>query len=104
LEGNLATCSLIESLRALRLPNNHPHEGLEYTFTLLGASHLLWNFAQALNLLHHGDHTDSSNTGVWQLLSALAIPSNQPTTKKDFNIMIANMQQVHYAKILSMIM
>ncbi|PLW06155.1 hypothetical protein PCANC_26172 [Puccinia coronata f. sp. avenae] len=104
LEGDLATCSLIESLRALRRPNNYPHESLENNFTLLGASHVLWNFAQALNLLHHGNNTKSSNTGVWRLLAALGIPSNQPTSKKDFNLMIANMRRVHYATILSMIM
>ncbi|PLW16155.1 hypothetical protein PCASD_15855 [Puccinia coronata f. sp. avenae] len=104
LEGDLATCSLIESLRALRRPNNYPHESLENNFTLLGASHVLWNFAQALNLLHHGNNTKSSNTGVWRLLAALGIPSDQPTSKKDFNLMIANMRRVHYATILSMIM
>jgi hypothetical protein len=69
---------------------------------LLGASHTLWNISQALFLLHHGDNHNSKDLGAWHTLESLGISTNHPAvTKKDFTLMIDNMQQVHEATILS---
>ena len=100
IKGNLGTCTLVEILRALRRPSSYTDEKLSNCFTILGASHTMWNMAQAIYLIHFGDHTDSTDLGAWRILSALGIRSDRPTTKKDFNLMIRNMNHVHEATIL----
>jgi hypothetical protein len=75
LEGDLATCMNVESLRAQRKPSGHVQDNLAGFFSLLGASHILWNFAQAIFLLHFGNPSDSLDLGAWHTLSSLGIPS-----------------------------
>ncbi|OAV86647.1 hypothetical protein PTTG_29791, partial [Puccinia triticina 1-1 BBBD Race 1] len=100
MEGDLGTYCNLESLRALRRPTSHPEESLSNIFMLLGASHTLWNVAQAIFLLHFGDSSNSEDLGAWHTLELLGVPAERPVTKKDFTLMISNMQRVHEVTIL----
>ncbi|KNF05273.1 hypothetical protein PSTG_01487 [Puccinia striiformis f. sp. tritici PST-78] len=100
MEGDLGTYCNLESLRALRRPSQHPDENLGNIFMLLGASHILWNIAQAIFLLHFGDSSNSEDLGAWHTLDSLGASSDKPITKKDFTLMISNMQRVHEVTIL----
>lgn len=102
LEGNLDTCKLIESLQALRKPGSYPHNSLINCFTNLGVSHVLWNIAESIFIMHFGDNTQSNYMDAWHLLAALRIPIDRPTTKKDFSI--TNMVKFHEAIILYLIL
>ncbi|KAI7955392.1 hypothetical protein MJO28_005792 [Puccinia striiformis f. sp. tritici] len=99
-EGDLGTCMNLESLRKQRKPSGHLETSLASCFTLLGASHILWNVAQAIYLMHYGNPQDSNNLGAWQTLSSLGVPAKKPTTKKDFSLMITNLTKSHEASIL----
>ncbi|KAH9463659.1 hypothetical protein MJO28_008197 [Puccinia striiformis f. sp. tritici] len=99
-EGDLGTCMNLESLRKQQKPSGHVETSLANCFTLLGASHILWNMAQAIYLMHYGNPQDSSNQGAWQTLSSLGVPAEKPTTKKDFSLMITNLTKSHEAAIL----
>ncbi|KAI7947234.1 hypothetical protein MJO28_009142 [Puccinia striiformis f. sp. tritici] len=87
-------CNL-KSLRALRRPTIHQDESVANVFMLLGASHILWDIAQAIFLLHYGDSFNSEDLGAWHTLDLLGCSADHPVTKKDFNLMISNMQWVH---------
>ncbi|OAV95520.1 hypothetical protein PTTG_08518 [Puccinia triticina 1-1 BBBD Race 1] len=100
MEGDLGTYCNLESLRALQRPTQHPDESPGNIFMLLGASHTLWNVAQAIFLLHFGNSSNSEDLGAWHTLESLGVLSDRPTTKKDFTLMISNMQKVHEAAIL----
>jgi hypothetical protein len=104
MEGDLGTYCNLESLRALRRPTNHPEESISNNFMLLGASHTLWNVSQAIFLLHHGDSSNMEDVGAWHTLESLGVPADRPVTKKDFTLMIANMQRVHEVAILACIL
>ncbi|KAH9470516.1 hypothetical protein Pst134EA_007768 [Puccinia striiformis f. sp. tritici] len=100
LEGDLATCMNLECLRAQRKPSGRAENSLSGIFSLLGASHVLWNFAQAIFILHFGNPSDSNDLGAWHTLSSLGIPSERPTTKKDFTLMLTHMTKCHEATII----
>ncbi|KAA1105015.1 hypothetical protein PGTUg99_007034 [Puccinia graminis f. sp. tritici] len=87
-EGDLGTCMYIESLCALRKPSSYAQESLANVLPILGAAHVMWNIAQAIFLAHFGDNHDSEDLCAWHTLSALGIPSERPTVKNDFNLMI----------------
>ncbi|KNE86518.1 hypothetical protein PSTG_20120 [Puccinia striiformis f. sp. tritici PST-78] len=99
-EGDLGTCMNLESLRNQRKPSGHIENSLSSIFTLLGASHILWNVAQAVYLLHYGNYLDSNDLGAWHTLHALGVPAEKPTTKKDFTLMLTNLTKSHEASIL----
>ncbi|POW16051.1 hypothetical protein PSTT_01570 [Puccinia striiformis] len=65
----------LESLRKQRKPSGHLETSLASCFTLLGASHILWNVAQAIYLMHYSNPQDSNNLGAWQTLSSLGVPA-----------------------------
>ncbi|PLW30741.1 hypothetical protein PCASD_18429 [Puccinia coronata f. sp. avenae] len=100
MEGDLGTYCNLESIRALRKPTAYAEESLSNKFMLLGASHTLWNVAQAVFLLHHGDSLNSEDLGAWHTMESLGIPLERPITKKDFTLMISNMQRVHEVTIV----
>ncbi|POW04996.1 hypothetical protein PSTT_10002 [Puccinia striiformis] len=104
MEGDLGTYCNLESLRALRRPTTHPDESLGNIFMLLGASHILWNIAQAIFLLHFGDSSNCEDLGAWHTMESLGIAADQPITKKDFTLMVSNMQRVHEVTILHCIL
>ncbi|POV99134.1 hypothetical protein PSHT_13636 [Puccinia striiformis] len=100
LEGDLGTCMNLESLRMQQKPSGHIENSLSSIFTLLGASHILWNVAQAVYLMHYGNYSDSNDLGAWQTLSALGLSAERPTTKKDFSLMMTHLTKCHEASIL----
>ncbi|KAI7962873.1 hypothetical protein MJO28_000967 [Puccinia striiformis f. sp. tritici] len=104
MEGDLGTYCNLESLRALRRPTTHPDESLGNIFMLLGASHILWNIAQAIFLLHFGDSSNCEDLGAWHTMESLGIAADRPITKKDFTLMVSNMQRVHEVTILHCIL
>ena len=89
MEGDLGTYYNPESLPALRRPTDHTDESLSTIFMLLGASHILWNVAQAIFLLHFGDSSNSEDLGAWHTLESLGVPVDCPVTKNDFTLMIS---------------
>ncbi|KAI7944203.1 hypothetical protein MJO28_011731, partial [Puccinia striiformis f. sp. tritici] len=99
-EGDLGTCINLESLRSHQKPSGHIANDLSSFFTLLGASHILWNVAQAIYLSHYGNPLDQKDQGVWHTLSSLGIPAERPTTKKDFTLMLTNLTKCHESTIL----
>ncbi|KAI7933447.1 hypothetical protein MJO28_017650 [Puccinia striiformis f. sp. tritici] len=99
-EGDLGTCMNLESLRMQQKPSGHIENSLSSIFTLLGASHILWNVAQAVYLMHYGNYSDSNDLGAWQTLSALGLSAERPTTKKDFSLMMTHLTKCHEASIL----
>ncbi|PLW06302.1 hypothetical protein PCANC_28708 [Puccinia coronata f. sp. avenae] len=104
MEGDLGTCLNFESLQAQKKPTRHIIDNFNNCFCLLGAAHVLWNLAQSIYLLHYGNPKDSSDLGAWRILASLGIPSNCPVCKKDFTLMIANMQKIHKATILKFLL
>ncbi|PLW48878.1 hypothetical protein PCASD_02793 [Puccinia coronata f. sp. avenae] len=100
MEGDLGTLLNLESLQLQRRPSGHVESSLGNTFMLLGASHTLWNFAQAYLLMHHGDPSDREDLGAWSPLEALGLPSDQPLGKKDFTQMLTNIQKVHEVTLI----
>ncbi|POW02961.1 hypothetical protein PSTT_11420 [Puccinia striiformis] len=99
-KGDLGTCMNLESLRMQQKPSGHIENSLSSIFTLLGASHILWNVAQAVYLMHYGNYSDSNDLGAWQTLSALGLSAERPTTKKDFSLMMTHLTKCHEASIL----
>ncbi|KAH9452618.1 hypothetical protein Pst134EB_016574 [Puccinia striiformis f. sp. tritici] len=99
-KGDLRTCMNLKSLRMQQKPSGHIENSLSSIFTLLGASHILWNVAQAVYLMHHGNYSDSNDLGAWQTLSALGLSSERPTTRKDFSLMMTHLTKCHEASIL----
>ncbi|OAV86984.1 hypothetical protein PTTG_29630 [Puccinia triticina 1-1 BBBD Race 1] len=104
LKGDLGTCLNFSSLKAQRKPNNLPEESLSNIFTLLGGAHTLWNVAQAIISLHFGDSSDSKDLGCWHFFKALGGKSNQVLNKKDFSLMLVQVQKVHKATIAYLIL
>ncbi|KAI7967511.1 hypothetical protein MJO29_000788 [Puccinia striiformis f. sp. tritici] len=99
-EGDLGTCMNIESLRSQRKPSRHAQDAFANCFTLLGAAHVLWNFAQRILLLHFGDNTNANDLGAWRYMEGLGIPNKRPAAKNDFTLMLAHIQKVHEATII----
>ncbi|KAH9443424.1 hypothetical protein Pst134EA_015655 [Puccinia striiformis f. sp. tritici] len=58
------------------------------------ASHKLWNVASTIFTQHFGDPKVATDTGAWQFLEALGFPSEKAIEKKDFTLMINQMERV----------
>jgi hypothetical protein len=95
IKGDLGTCMNVLSLRELRSPAGYAKTSLANLLTIPGAAHTMWNYAQSIYLHHWGDQTNQKDTGAWQILKALGIPADKPATKKDFTLMISNMEKIH---------
>ncbi|KAA1130701.1 hypothetical protein PGTUg99_025379 [Puccinia graminis f. sp. tritici] len=104
IDADLATCKNVQSLRILRIPNHRNEENLTSLLTVLGAAHTLWNIAGAIFALHLGNVADSRDSGAWLFLDALGIPSDKPINKKDYTLMIQNMEKIHEATICHFLM
>jgi hypothetical protein len=66
----------------------------------LGGAHTLWNIAQAILTEHLGDPSNENNLVVWQYLEALGIPHEKVIQKKDFTLMLQQIEQVQKATLL----
>jgi hypothetical protein len=104
INGDLATCSNISSLQSQQIPGLNEQDSLSNLLPLLGGSHTLWNIGLAIFKLHFGNARDSRDCGAWRWLSALGIPHSKALDKKDFTLMISNMEKIHEATILHCIM
>ncbi|OAV88914.1 hypothetical protein PTTG_28874 [Puccinia triticina 1-1 BBBD Race 1] len=100
IEGDLGTCMNISSLCKLQIPAGYSQTSLANLLSIPGGAHTMWNFAQAIFLHHWGDHTNRKDTGAWQILKALGIPADKPVTKRDFTLMISNMEKIHDADLV----
>ncbi|KAH9447416.1 hypothetical protein Pst134EA_029455 [Puccinia striiformis f. sp. tritici] len=100
IEGDLASCNIFETLKRQRCPAVANHESLNNVLTVPGAAHTLWNVSQAIFLAHWGHEKDTRDTGAWRTLHALAIKAVKPVTKKDFNLMLCYVEQIHEATLL----
>ncbi|KAA1083378.1 hypothetical protein PGTUg99_031237 [Puccinia graminis f. sp. tritici] len=104
LDGDLATCSNVSSLQGQRIPGFNEQDSISNLLSLLGGSHTLWNIGLAIFELHYGNSSDSRDCGAWRWLDALGIPHSKAPDKKDFTLMISNMEKIHEATILHCIM
>jgi hypothetical protein len=59
----------------------------------------MWNVASTIFNHHFGDPSDQSNVGAWQFLEALGFPSDKAIQKKDFTLMINQMERVMEATL-----
>jgi hypothetical protein len=103
-DGDLSTCSNVCSLRTQRAPGLNEIDSISNLLTLLGGLHTLWNIGLAIFELHYGNSSDSRDCGAWRWLDSLGIPYSQALDKKDFTLMILNMEKIHEATILYCIM
>ncbi|KAA1138597.1 hypothetical protein PGTUg99_030614 [Puccinia graminis f. sp. tritici] len=99
MDGDLGTVQNFNSLRSQRYPSPYGKESLNNIIFQLGASHTLWNIASTIFTHHFGDASDQSNVGAWQFLEALGFPSEKAIQKKDFNLMINQMEKILEASL-----
>ncbi|POW10956.1 hypothetical protein PSTT_05602 [Puccinia striiformis] len=97
MDGDLGTVQNFNCLQAQRAPSAVPSNRLDNIFFQLGAAHTLWNIASNIFSHHFGDSSDSSNCGAWQHLEALGFPSDKAIQKKDFTLMVNQMERVFEA-------
>jgi hypothetical protein len=99
MDGDLGTVQNFNSLRLQRYPSPYGKESLNNIVFQLGASHTLWNIASTIFSHHFGDSSDQGNVGAWQFLEALGFPLEKAIQKKDFNLMINQMEKVMEATL-----
>jgi hypothetical protein len=99
MDGDLGTVQNFNSLRSQRMPSPYGKEALNNVVFQLGASHTLWNVASTIFSHNFGDPSDQSNVGAWQFLEALGFPSEKAIQKKDFTLMINQMEKVMEATL-----
>ena len=98
MDGDLGTVQNFNCLRTQRMPAEFPEDNLDNIVFQLGASHTLWNVSSAIFSHHFGDLKDMSNCGAW-FLEALGFPSEKAIQKKNFTMMINQMERVSEATI-----
>ena len=99
MDGDLGTIQNFNSLRAQRVPSSVPKNRLENEHFQLRASHTLWNIASTIFTHHFGEPSNVTNCGAWQFLEALGFPSEKAIQKKDFTLMINQMERVFEALV-----
>jgi hypothetical protein len=94
MDGDLGTVQNFNCLRAQRFPNPFAQECMNNCVFQLGAAHTLWNVGSTIFTHHFGDHKKSYDCGAWQFLEALGFPAEKAIQKKDFTLMINQMERV----------
>jgi hypothetical protein len=94
MDGDLGTVQNFNCLRSQRTPSAYPQNQLNNVFFQLGASHTLWNIASAIFTHHFGNTSNSMDCGSWQYLQALGFPAEKAIQKKDFTLMVNQMEKV----------
>ncbi|KAA1128577.1 hypothetical protein PGTUg99_003744 [Puccinia graminis f. sp. tritici] len=94
MDGDLGTVQNFNCLRSQRAPSAYPQDQLNNVLFQLGAAHTLWNIATAIFTHHFGDTNDSKDCGAWQYLQALGFPAEKAIQKKDFSLMIDQMEKI----------
>jgi hypothetical protein len=100
MDGDLATIQNFNALRDLQYPSSYPEHSLDTIIFQLGGAHTLWNIAQEILTERLGDPSNKSNLGVWKYLESLGIPHKKVIQKKDFTLMLQQIEQVHKATLL----
>ncbi|PLW31054.1 hypothetical protein PCASD_16050 [Puccinia coronata f. sp. avenae] len=100
MDGDLATIQNFNALRDLRYPSSYPENSLDNIVFQLGGAHTLWNIAQAILMVHLGNPSSKKDLGVWQYFEALGIPHEKVIQKKDFTLMLRQIELVHKATLL----
>ncbi|PLW54731.1 hypothetical protein PCANC_03667 [Puccinia coronata f. sp. avenae] len=103
-DGDLGTFTNVSTLHNQRIPSRHVKESLENVLTILGGAHTMWNISQAIYSKHVGDTSDARDSGSWRFLDSLGIPESKMTDKKDFTLMIKNIEKIHKASLIYCIM
>ncbi|OAV86765.1 hypothetical protein PTTG_29739 [Puccinia triticina 1-1 BBBD Race 1] len=93
MDGDLGTVQNFNCLRSQRLPSPVPQNQMDNVHFQLGASHTLWNIASNIFSHHFGNPNDMNNCGAWQHLESLGFPSEKAIQKKDFSLMINQMER-----------
>jgi hypothetical protein len=99
MDGDLGTVQNFNSLRLQRTPSPYGKDSLNNIVFQLGASHTLWNVALTIFTHHFGDPSDQANCGAWLYLESLGFPSEKAIQKKDFTLMINQMEKVFEATL-----
>ncbi|KNF05647.1 hypothetical protein PSTG_01050 [Puccinia striiformis f. sp. tritici PST-78] len=99
MDGDLGTIQNFNSLRSQRAPSSYGENNLNNVVFQLGASHTLWNIGSTIFTHHFGDSHDELNIGAWQYLEALGFPSEKAIQKKDFTLMINQMEKAMEATL-----
>ncbi|EFP76793.2 uncharacterized protein PGTG_02254 [Puccinia graminis f. sp. tritici CRL 75-36-700-3] len=97
MDGDLGTVQNFNCLRSQRSPSSVPQNRLDNILFQLGGSHTLWNVASTIFTHHFGEPTDMTNCGAWQHLEALGFPSEKAIQKKDFTLMVNQMERIFEA-------
>ncbi|PLW32063.1 hypothetical protein PCASD_18449 [Puccinia coronata f. sp. avenae] len=100
MDSDLATIQNFNALRDLRYPSSYPEHSLDNIVFQLGGAHTLWNIAQAILMVHLGNPSSEKDLGVWQYFEALGIPHEKVIQKKDFTLMLRQIELVHKATLL----
>ena len=99
MDGDLRTVKNFNCLRSQRAPSSYPENKFDNIFFQLGAAHTLWNVGSAIFSHHFGMVTDTNDCGAWQHLEALGFPAEKAIQKKDFTLMINQMERVFEANV-----
>ncbi|KAA1095747.1 hypothetical protein PGTUg99_028084 [Puccinia graminis f. sp. tritici] len=99
MDGDLATIMNFNTVRDIRSPSSYSEHGLNNIVFQLGASHTLWNISQTILTAHMGDPSNENDLGAWQLFEALGISHEKVLQKKDFTLMIQQLEQLHKATL-----
>ncbi|POV98547.1 hypothetical protein PSHT_13967 [Puccinia striiformis] len=99
MDGDLGTIQNFNSLRSQRTPSPYGEDSLKNVVFQLGAAHTLWNISSTIFTHHSGDTSDSKNLGAWQYLEALGFPAEKAIQKKDFTLMVNQMEKVFEATL-----
>ncbi|KAA1132441.1 hypothetical protein PGTUg99_009106 [Puccinia graminis f. sp. tritici] len=99
MDGDLATIQNFNSIRDIRDPSSYADHALNNVVFQLGAAHTLWNISQTILTAHMGDPSNENDLGAWQLFQSLGISHEKVLQKKDFTLMIQQMEQLHKATL-----
>jgi hypothetical protein len=99
LDGDLATIQNFHCLRNQCTPSAFPEYRMDNIYFQLGASHTLWNISSTLFTHHFGDPSNMLDCGAWQHLEALGFSLHKAIQKKDFTLMVNQMERVFEALI-----
>ncbi|PLW19715.1 hypothetical protein PCASD_13192 [Puccinia coronata f. sp. avenae] len=97
MDGDLATIQNFNCLRNQRAPSSVPEYCINNIVFQLGASHTLWNISSAIFSHHIGDPSNMLDCGAWQHLEALGFAAHKAIQKKDFTLMVNQMERIFEA-------
>ncbi|PLW22851.1 hypothetical protein PCASD_14567 [Puccinia coronata f. sp. avenae] len=99
LGGDLATIQNFHCLRNQCAPSAFPEYRMDNIYFQLGASHTLWDISSTLFTHHFGNPSNMLDCGAWQHLEALGFSLHKAIQKKDFTLMVNQMERVFEALI-----